>query len=180
MAEDQKIEIRKSELEDLIRQKAEEIVEERRDNTSADEKREAISRRSFLKKLGVGVAGLSTLSLAPASALNIRSNGLTFYGGENSETDLNVDNSGNLTLHGDLTDENGNTIWNSTSSEIPSNSVQSSGLDADTVRSFAVVSSGGEAVQVPSYTSTSDVPNIPEGSLVYIENDNSFYYEDGK
>ena len=34
-------------------------------------------------------------------------------------------------------------------------------------------------VGIPVYQSTSDVPSVPEGTLVYIQSDNSIYVEDG-
>jgi len=35
------------------------------------------------------------------------------------------------------------------------------------------------AVTIPSYATKSDVPSLAEGQMVYIENDNAFYFEDG-
>jgi len=37
-----------------------------------------------------------------------------------------------------------------------------------------------EGIGVPVYQSTNDVPSLPEGTIVYIKDDNSLYIEDGK
>jgi len=49
-----------------------------------------ISRRSFLKKAGLGFGGLAALGLSPASALNLRSNSLSFS--DNNNEYLNISN----------------------------------------------------------------------------------------
>lgn len=36
-----------------------------------------------------------------------------------------------------------------------------------------------EALGVPVYQSTGDVPSLKEGTIVYIKDDNSLYVEDG-
>ncbi len=66
------------------------------DNESEDS---GISRRGFLKSLGAGAAGLGFMAMVPgASALNIRDDDLSFYGGKDqSSVDFNVDTNGNIT-----------------------------------------------------------------------------------
>jgi len=101
----------KEKIEQLIEEKVEERVQEelakREVNTdkqiNAEEKEEKVSRRDFLKKLGVGAVGLGALSLPSASALNLRSNNLQFYGGD-GETDVEfeVDSNGNITASNTL------------------------------------------------------------------------------
>lgn len=74
-------------LEKIVDQKVEEKLNEKQkdtDNTRKESKEDsAISRRSFLKKLGAGAAGLGAASLIPsASALDVKdSNGLRVYSG---------------------------------------------------------------------------------------------------
>ncbi|MFQ3275516.1 MAG: hypothetical protein ACI9LV_000780 [Candidatus Nanohaloarchaea archaeon] len=134
MSEKTKIEVTESELKELVEEKAREIVEERNRKESSSE--QDISRRGFLKKIGAGTLGLGALSLLPASALNVRTDGFSFYGGQGSSLDFDIDNSGNLQIHGDITDDNLNTIWSSTDQHIPAANIQQgsgSGLDADTV-----------------------------------------------
>jgi hypothetical protein len=63
-----------------------------------------ISRRNFLKKIGLGAAGLGVLGVSPASALNIRSDSLSFYGGSGeSGTDFNIDSNGDVSINGVMT-----------------------------------------------------------------------------
>lgn len=155
----EKIELTREELEEIVDRKVKERVEKELGKKSSSQNQEQegepeLSRRSFLKKLGAGTIGLGTLSLIPsASALNIRSDSLSFYGGSGSGLDLNVDNSGNITSYG-LLDINGNdiedsgtTIWDSSSSHVPSSAVQSSGLDADTVDGQDASDIGGSVNQ---------------------------------
>lgn len=66
-----------------------------------------------------------------------------------------------------------NTSWHA------GNDGESSGLDADEVRGFSCVTVDGEAIITPSYTTQGDVPNIPAGSIVYVQDDNLHYFEDG-
>ncbi|MFT4892742.1 MAG: hypothetical protein ACI8Z7_000530 [Candidatus Nanohaloarchaea archaeon] len=120
------MELSEEELEKLVEKKVEERFEEEREYDQSGRKKSSMNRRQFLKKLGAGTLGLGALSLAPTSALNIRSNGLTFYGGNSSGTDLDVDNSGNVSLYGDLTDNNSNTIWDSSQQHVPASALESS------------------------------------------------------
>lgn len=83
-------------LEKLIEKKVDEKLgnknmEEARDNNASDEDEEKVTRRKFLKKLGVGAAGFSALSILPASALDIRSStGLTTYADGNNYFNVNT------------------------------------------------------------------------------------------
>lgn len=48
-----------------------------------------ISRRKFLKKAGLGLAGVGAFSMLPASAVDIKSSNLKFFGTD-STVDMNV------------------------------------------------------------------------------------------
>lgn len=125
-----------------------------------DSEDQQLSRRSFLKKLGVGAVGLGALSLAPAaSKVTISDGGIT---------------------------QNGNNFWHSGMSNLaPTNidwsSTDTTGLDADSVdgtegSGLAKLNIGVEA---PVYASTGDVPSsITKGEIVYIDG-SGLYVEDG-
>lgn len=138
-------------LEEIIERKVEERLEERlekergkpgKEVSESNASKRDVSRRDFLKKIGIGALGLSALSF-PVSALDVRADGLDFYGGSGAtSTDFSVDNSGNmdmagsLSLGGDLNAVDGETIWDESNTRIPQSVVQQgsgSGLDADTV-----------------------------------------------
>jgi len=56
---------------------------------------EQMSRRSFLRKAGLGTAGLAAMALSPATALDIRSDQLQFYNSSSSTLPLlEVDTNG--------------------------------------------------------------------------------------
>ena len=58
-----------------------------------------MDRRGFMKSLGVGAAGLGALALTPgASALDIRSDDLSFYNQASGGLQLKVDSNGDLDL----------------------------------------------------------------------------------
>ncbi|MBC5792496.1 MAG: twin-arginine translocation signal domain-containing protein [Nanohaloarchaea archaeon] len=141
MSEDT-VEIKKEELEELIEKKVEERVEERvreeiEDEPQKNDVDEGISRRGFLKKLGAGALGFGAISLPSVSALDIRSDGLSYYGGQNSNLDFDIDNSGNvnllgsLSLGGNLKAKDGELIWDEAKSQIPSSVVDLSGINHD-------------------------------------------------
>ena len=63
-----------------------------------DKKKQEISRRSFLKKAGLGALGLGALGLSPASALDVRSNDFNVYTSSSETQALTIDNSQNVNL----------------------------------------------------------------------------------
>jgi len=74
MTED-KVTISKSKLEKIIEQKVDQRLQKKTQSRTKDKnKYEKLDRRQFMKKAGLGTAGLAALGLAPASALNINSN----------------------------------------------------------------------------------------------------------
>jgi len=98
----QKIEKRLNRLEEKTKKKDEKIEELQREverlksggNTvrisENDSQNQGISRRQFLKKAGIGTAGIAAL-MSPVSALNIRSNALSFNNGERDYLDINTE-----------------------------------------------------------------------------------------
>ncbi len=108
------VEIDKEELEGLIESKVEERVEERvqkeleKGKSTKKESESGMSRRGFLKKLGAGAVGLGALSLS-ASALNVRSDDLTFYGADSSQ-ELEVLDGGPVNIKNANLQLNGNSI----------------------------------------------------------------------
>lgn len=132
-------------LQEIREEKESEIheIDEKSFNTS-----EKISRRSFLRKLGAGTISLGAVSLIPASTLNVRSDGFSFYGGSGSALDLDIDNSGNVQIYGDLTSKDGKTLWDESNDHIPSDIIQTTGLDADTIDGKEASELGGKNVQM--------------------------------
>lgn len=119
-------------IEKMIEEKVEREVQKRLKEEKTNRARgdnsentdQEISRRSFLKKIGAGAAGLGALTLLPnASALNVRSNnGFQVYGGSNTKFfdvnsggPINVENT-DLSIVGNGSLETGTIVSNSTSS----------------------------------------------------------------
>lgn len=105
---DEKIEVSKEELENLVDRKVEEKLQLSQDSQSEEEHNRnggALSRRSFLKKLGFGAFGLAALSSPVSAALNVRDTGLNAYTQDTGETlTFDVDNNGNVSIpEGNLT-----------------------------------------------------------------------------
>jgi hypothetical protein len=63
-----------------------------------DDKDENMSRRNFLKKMGVGAAGLGAFSMLPASAVNVRSSSLKFFGTDDS-AEFNIGDGGPINMN---------------------------------------------------------------------------------
>jgi hypothetical protein len=101
---EQKVEEKTREIRKENRRLKEEIAglkEERLQQDSKSTSSNKMDRRGFMKSLGVGAAGLGALALTPgASALDIRSDDLSFYNQASGGLQLEVDSSGNLDLHG--------------------------------------------------------------------------------
>ncbi|QGA80304.1 twin-arginine translocation signal domain-containing protein [Candidatus Nanohalobium constans] len=56
-----------------------------------------ISRRKFLKKAGLGLAGVGAFSMLPASAVDIKSSDLKFFGTD-SNTEFDITDGGPATF----------------------------------------------------------------------------------
>ncbi len=70
-------------------------------DTESKDGGEGLTRRGFLKKMGMGTVGAGTLAMIPsASSIEFRDNGLTFYGGQSSPVDFDVDDDGNASFRG--------------------------------------------------------------------------------
>lgn len=150
---EEKIEITKSELEELVERKVEEKLK-KNENSVKSEESDEISRRNFLKKLGAGAIGLGALTL-PTSALSVRDSDFDVFTGSGPDSLTNyfsVDSSGVKVSNTSL-DVNGTlTVSNST---------------------------GSEVIQAPTYSTESDLPSEPEGSIAYVTGTGSLYVEDG-
>lgn len=84
-AEKEDSEIDHERIERIVERKVEERLEKENKNEENAQSEENISRRDFLKQLGAGAAGLGLISMLPsASALNFRTNDLSFYGADST------------------------------------------------------------------------------------------------
>lgn len=164
---EEKVESQQSRIEELESQLS-------REKETADTEEQKVSRRGFLKKLGLGAAGIGALSLAPAaSKLTISNSGITKDGGQSfwhegnlvPSNYLKLDGSnsmtGSLSLNGNDIVDNSTTIWDSSNSYIPSGVVQ----NLDTHISNSSNPHSVTASEVGSYTTS--------------ESDNRYYQPDG-
>jgi len=81
---EQKIGQKNKEIEKL-RQKIQNLQKKEKNQTLTSNTDKKVSRRNFLKKLGLGAAGLGALSLSPTSALNIKDENLDVFTGTNND-----------------------------------------------------------------------------------------------
>jgi len=116
MTED-KVTISKSKLEKIIEQKVDQRLQEKEKTetkTKDKNKSEKIDRRQFIKKAGLGTAGLAALGLAPASALNINTDQLSVNTGSDTGSlteNLIVDTDGNVEIpNGNIQIDTGQSI----------------------------------------------------------------------
>ncbi len=139
---------RVSKLEEENKQLKKEIDSLRDSEKSASQTTEnsKVSRRNFLKFLGLGASGLAASSVA-AGALTLDKNGIsksgnsfwhegTFQKSNYIPLDGTQSMTGGLTIGGDLTAKDGEKIWDESNSRIPSANIEQgtgSGLNADTV-----------------------------------------------
>jgi len=106
------------EIEKLIEEKVErrvkkELSEQNNKKGGKEPRSDDLSRRGFLKKLGVGAIGFGALGLSPVSSLRLTKNGFSGSGTVDvKDSDLNV---------------RGNPVWHQ------GNDGSGSGLDADTL-----------------------------------------------
>jgi hypothetical protein len=115
---EEKIEVTKQELKELIDERVEQRLKHEKQEQET-RKENQVSRRNFLKKIGAGALGLGALTL-PTSALNLRSNNLQYYGGENeTDVEFEIDSNGNISAHNTL-DMNNNKITGLNNPDNPS------------------------------------------------------------
>lgn len=111
----------KQEKIEKLEQRIESLEARLSEKDESEERNESseLSRREFLKKVGAGAVGVGALSLVPsASALNIRSDRLSFYGSASPGKDFDIDGSGNMYA-------DGTTIWDSSAGQIPESAIES-------------------------------------------------------
>ncbi len=149
--EGRKITLEREELEDLIEKKVQERVEEELQKKKGSEEKksqkekEGMSRRSFLKKAGLGALGLGAMSLMPSAAYDIKSSdGLEVFESGTKYFDVNpggpveVKNTGfNLPSNGRINFGNGNAI----NENSPYFDLVSGGGGSDKVRIYDVANS---------------------------------------
>ena len=86
MSEDsaeEKMQVTKEELKELIDERVEKRLKKEKQSRNTS-KQEKVSRRDFLKKLGVGALGLGALSLPSVSALEVKDESLDVFTGASS------------------------------------------------------------------------------------------------
>lgn len=90
-----------------FREKIEKKVEESSSEAPGEEEDNGMSRRKFLKKAGLGAAGLSAASFLPSAAgLRVTSgNGIELFDQSSNRPSLNMDSSGEVTVNRLKTDE---------------------------------------------------------------------------
>lgn len=176
------------EIEKIIEEKVEERVESRiqeeleKRGLKREKKpeKQQISRRSFLKKIGIGAAGLGVLSLSPVTGnLKITDNGIKKNG---SPTFLDL--AGTNMMSGDL-DMNNYRITNLSSPSNSSDAATRDYVDTNVVKDHNNLSNitsddhHGTSVDHPVYQSLGDVPNLSEGEVVYVADEGGLFVEDG-
>ena len=93
--------MKEDEIEELVEQKVEEKINEKSGETGEENKdKEELDRRGFLKKAGIGMAGLGALALNPVSALDLRSNDFRFFNQRSGGLQLEMESDGTLDLQG--------------------------------------------------------------------------------
>jgi hypothetical protein len=123
----------KSSLGKLIEKKVEQKIEREDEETVLPEK---TTRRNFMKMLGLG-AGAVGLSSAGASWFSVNNNA----GGGGSQTLSEVLSKGNDVNGKDIVD-GGTTIWDTNNQQIPSNSVEITGLEAELWNNYELQKNG--------------------------------------
>lgn len=113
----------KEEIRKNAREEARKEIQKIRPNSNSvannSEASNGISRREFLKKAGLGTAGLAALGFSPASALNIRSNSLSFSDSNKNYLNINTDG-GEANINNADLNLNGNNILGVKELELPS------------------------------------------------------------
>ena len=147
---EEKIEVTKEELKELIDERVEKRLKEETSDKRSSPDKGSVSRRDFLKKLGAGALGLGALSLPSVSAFDVKGDSFEVFTGTSSN---------NLTKY--LSVPQGGPVEITNADLTVSNS------------------SGSEAITLPVYTTESDLPNKPEGSIAYVSGTGSLYVEEG-
>lgn len=127
MSEDETIEIKKSELEQLIEQKVEEKVKNIKQKQSSQKNTsEGLNRRQFLKKAGLGLGGLAALTL-PTNALDVRDDSFNVYTTSSEVEALSVDGSQNVSIPNGSLSVSGSISGSLSSSDLDNNSLTVAG-----------------------------------------------------
>ena len=141
---DERVESLREDLKEEAREEARQEIEklktgesvQREDDASA---KKGLSRREFLKKAGLGTAGLAALGFSPANALNINSDSFSVQtssdGGSTLSEGLFVDQNQNVKISNGNLDLDGNDLVNVG---------QMNSSDADSVTITKSVSTYGE------------------------------------
>lgn len=154
-------------IEKLIEKKLEEKLREKKKTEEKESTRKnQVSRRKFLKMLGLGAGGLALSSSAAGawSLVQPAGQGTSDVEAETATQGVTNGNSFEVT-------NSGNTLLSITGGT-PGTTTFSTDLVVENA-------SGQEVVQVPVYQSTSDLPNKPQGSLAYVKDEDKLYVEKG-
>ncbi|MFQ3275094.1 MAG: hypothetical protein ACI9LV_000840 [Candidatus Nanohaloarchaea archaeon] len=151
---DELIEQKVEEKTRKLKKKVEKLEQEKRElkqkNSETDNK---IDRRKFLKLAGLGAGGLAFSSLG-TSWFSVNQNT-----GGGSSTLSEVLSNGNNVNNQDIVD-NGTTIWNTNQQQIPSNQIQTSGLNADQI-------DGQDFSDIQNWVNNNaDVPNADDADTL--------------
>lgn len=155
--------VKAEKLSEIIKEEVDRRVQERvknKENKEGVNDEDEISRRSFLKKIGAGAAGLGAASLIPgASAYDIRSSdGLEVFDSNGKYFDVNpggpvtVQNTA-LSVSKNIQTTGGTTIWDSSNSYIPTGRLQNKSLS---IAGNSVSLGGSTSI---SHSDLSDAPS---------------------
>jgi len=163
------IEISKNELEELVQNKVKEELRNQEDSTVKQEKDvdSKISRRGFLKKLGVGAASLGAFAVTPAAAnINFKHDGSVLF---NSD-DVQVQKGGLEVEEGDVNVKSGNI-------DVQNGNINLNGNNLSSVGKLRVQGS----IIFDRYGTKSEAEgNLEEGEIVYIKEESKFFFENGE
>lgn len=161
-----------SKLGELIEKKVEEVEKEEEAGDEAWNPVDSITRRKFLKMIGLGAGGLAISSQAAAGFLSLDQSGSGGGGGGSSQTLSEVLSEGNDISGTDIVD-GGTTVWDTSNTHVPQNVIEQgsgSGLNADTVDGNEASDLGGRSspafLQATS-TYTSTTGSAPTTTFTY-------------
>jgi hypothetical protein len=139
-------------LSEIIEQKVEQEVEERlgKQDNKSDRGGRKLSRRGFLKKLGLGAAGIGAASLAPsAAAYDIRSDDALEVFSDGTKH-FDVDPGGPVNINSADLELNGNQITDSTGQVSVQDQVSAPSIKVDTAVFHAKTLESGESLTIES------------------------------
>lgn len=172
--------MKEDEIEELIEQKIKqkaknfEGTENVKESESEHEDKAEISRRGFLKKAGLGAAGLGALALNPVSALDLRSDDFRFYNQSSGGLQFEMESDGTIDLQG-------NEIKNSPSigggtGELKASSEPSSPSKGD----IWIPDEDYKVEEMSKQTSYTGHSSAPNGIVIGPDNNYAYSYVSGR